>query len=186
LNNWIRNSLYVFLGLLGFKSLPAQAAQDMFLCSPDIEGDSQDAKYPNCIDVLAWSWGMSNSGTTHTGGGGGSGVLNVQDISVTKYIDKSTPDLMLFTANGKHISELDLIVRAACVECAPEPYFTLNMADVIVSSVSTWGSGGEDRLTENVSFNFAKVQWCYTETLKDGSPGTTVCYGWNIVANEPL
>lgn len=186
MKNWIRNSLYVFLGLLGFKSLPAQAAQDIFLCSPDIEGDSQDAKYPNCIDVLAWSWGMSNSGTTHTGSGGGTGKVNVQDISVTKYIDKSTPDLMLLTANGKHFSELELIVRAVCAECAPEPYFTLTMSDVIVSSVSTGGSGGEDRLTENVSFNFAKVEWCYTETLKDGSPGTKECQGWDIVANVPL
>ena len=129
---------------------------------------------------------MSNSGTTHTGGGGGTGIVNVQDISLTKYIDKSTPDLMLFTASGKHLTEIELLVRSACVECAPEPYFTLTMSDVIVSSVSTGGSGGEDRLTENVTFNFAKVEWCYTETLKDGSPGANVCFGWDIAGNKQL
>jgi type VI secretion system secreted protein Hcp len=186
LKNWIRNSLYIFLGLLGFKSLPAQAAQDMFLCSPDLDGESQDAKYPGCIDVLAWSWGMSNSSTTHAGGGGTAGKVNVQDISLTKYIDKSSPDLMLFTANGKHLSELELLVRAPCADCNSEPYFTLRMTDAIVSSVSTGGSGGEDRLTENVSFNFAKVEWCYSAPLKDGSLGTPVCKGWDIVANTTL
>ena len=36
------------------------------------------------IDILAWSWGLSNSGTAHVGGGAGAGKVNVQDISVTK------------------------------------------------------------------------------------------------------
>jgi type VI secretion system secreted protein Hcp len=186
LKNRIRNSLCLFLGLLGFKSLPAFAAQDMFLCSPNLEGESQDAKYTNCIDVLAWSWGMSNSGSFSGGGGNIAGKVSVQDISVTKWMDKSTPDLMLLTANGKHLPELELLVRSPCAECDVEPYFTLTMTDVLVSSVSTGGSGGEDRLTENVTFNFAKVEWCYATQLKDGSLGAPECGGWDIVLNQQL
>lgn len=177
----IRNSLCLILGLLGFKSLPAFAAQDMFLCSPDLQGDSQDAKYPNCIDVLAWSWGMSNSSSPQ-----GPGKVSIQDISLTKWMDKSTPDLMLLTANGKHLSEVELLLRTSCVDCSAEPFFTLTMTDVLVSSVSTGGSGGEQRPTENVTFNFAKVEWCYAAQLKDGSLGTPECFGWDILANTPL
>lgn len=180
MKNRIQNSLYLLLGLLGFKSLPAYAAQDMFLCIEGVEGETQDLAYPGCIDVLAWSWGMSNSGSTVVGGGG-EGKVSVQDISVTKWIDKSSPDLMLLTANGKHFPKLELFVRTSCaVDCVADPYFQLTMNEVLVSSVSTGGSDGEDRLTENVSFNFAKVEWCYTVPIKGETPE---CYGWDIVSN---
>src|SRR5262245_29190635 len=41
--------------------------------------------------VLAFSWGLSNTGTTHVGGGGGAGKANVQDLSLTKFIDEHSP-----------------------------------------------------------------------------------------------
>ena len=37
--------------------------------------------------ILSWSWGMSNSGSAHQGSGAGSGKVNVQDVSITKYIE---------------------------------------------------------------------------------------------------
>ena len=51
-------------------------ALDMFInMGPNIKGESKDkAQGPKGdIDILAWSWGMSQSGTSHTGGGGGAG-----------------------------------------------------------------------------------------------------------------
>ena len=48
-------------------------AVDMFLKLGDVKGESVDGSHKDEIDVLAWSWGMSQSGTTHMGGGGGSG-----------------------------------------------------------------------------------------------------------------
>ena len=36
------------------------------------------------------------------------------------------------------------------------------MKEVLVTSVSTGGSGGEDRLTENVTLNFAEFKVEYT------------------------
>ena len=48
-------------------------AVDMFIKIDDIEGESTDDAHGGEIDVLSWSWGMSQSGTTHTGAGGGAG-----------------------------------------------------------------------------------------------------------------
>ena len=42
-------------------------AMDMFIKIGDVAGESTDKKHPADIDVLAWSWGLSNSGTTHHG-----------------------------------------------------------------------------------------------------------------------
>ena len=57
------------------------------------------------------------------------------------------------------------------------------MEEVLITSVSTGGSGGEDRLTENVTLNFAKVHVDYTPQKDDGSADTAIPYGWDIAAN---
>ena len=132
-------------------------AVDMFIKIDDVKGEAQDKNHEGEIDVLAWSWGMSQSGTMHAGGGGGGGKVNVQDLSFTKYIDKSSSVLMLYCSNGKQFKEAKLTVRKAGGD-EPLEYLIITMKDVIVTSVSTGGSGGEDRLTENVALNFATVK----------------------------
>ena len=132
-------------------------AVDMFIKLDDVKGESQDKTHPDEIDVLAWSWGMSQSGTMHTGGGGGGGKVSVQDLSFTKWIDKSSSVLMDYCSGGKQFKEALLTVRKAG-GAEPLEYLKITMGDVIVTSVSTGGSGGEDRLTENVTLNFSDGQ----------------------------
>ena len=157
-------------------------AMDMFIKIGDLKGESVDKKHAGEIDVLAWSWGVSNSGSAHVGGGAGAGKANVQDLSFTKYIDKSTPDLMLAACNGKHYPTATLIVRKAGE--TPLEYLTITLTELIVTSVSTGGSGGEDRLTENVTLNFAAVKLDYIEQKKDGSAGDKPSMNWNIAENS--
>jgi type VI secretion system secreted protein Hcp len=154
----------------------------MFMKIGDVKGESRDKAHKEEIDTLAWSWGMSNSGTTHTGGGGGAGKVNVQDLSFTKYIDKSSPALMLACCNGKHYDTATLVVRKAGEK--PLEYLTITMSEVLITAVSTGGSGGEDRLTENVTLNFAKVKVDYKEQKADGTAGATPSMTYNIAENE--
>ncbi len=159
-------------------------ALDMFLdIEGEISGESQDAKHKKEIDVLAWSWGMSQSGSFHVGGGGGAGKANFQDISVTKWIDVASPILMVYCANGDHFDKAKLTVRKAGKK--PLEYLVITMKKVLITSVSTGGSGGEDRLTENVTLNFAHAKVEYKEQKPDGSAGTTKEFSWDIAANEP-
>jgi type VI secretion system secreted protein Hcp len=156
-------------------------AVDMFLKIGDIVGESKDKTHKDEIDVLAWSWGASNSGSFHTGGGGGAGKVNVQDLSFTKFIDLATTELFLATCNGKHFPEATLIVRKAGE--TPLEYFTVVMNDVLITSYSTGGSGGEDRLTENVTLNFAKVKLTYKEQAAKGAQAKAPSVSWNIQEN---
>jgi len=159
-------------------------AVDMFMKVGDLKGESKDQTHKGEIDVLAWSWGMSNSGSSHTGGGAGAGKTNVQDLSFTKYIDLSSPDLMLACCNGKHFTEATLTVRKAGE--TPLEYLKIKLTQVLVTSVSTGGSGGEDRLTENVTLNFAKVNLDYIEQTEKGVAGGKPKMGWDIAANKKL
>lgn len=157
-------------------------AVDMFLKLHGIEGESADKVHNKVIDVLAWSWGMSNSGTTHLGTGGGAGKVNVQDLSITKYVDASSHALIAACCKGTHFDDATLIVRKA--GGTPLEYIKIHMHEVMVVAVSTGGSGGEDRLTENVTLNFAKFKYIYQpQDDKGAKAGGEKVVGWHIAQN---
>lgn len=157
-------------------------AVDMFLELDGIKGESTDDKHKEKIDVLAWSWGLSNSGTFHSGSGGGAGKANFSDLSVTKWVDKATPALMAACAKGTHIKSAKLIVRKAGDR--PLEYLTITLTSVLVSSLSTGGSGGEERLTENISLNFAKVDVDYKIQDEKGAGKAGGQFTYDIQKNK--
>ena len=153
---------------------------DQFIVLDGINGEADDKVYgpKKAIDVLAWSWGMSQSGSFHAGAGGGAGKANFQDLSFTKYVDNSTPTLMQKLATGDHIATGTLTVRKAGK--TPLEYIHLKLKKIMVTSLSTGGSGGEDKLTENVTLNFAEFEFDYTNQLPTGGKGTEVPFKFDI------
>lgn len=159
-------------------------AVDMFIeLGSKIKGETQDKEFgpKNACDVLAWSWGMSQSGSFHVGGGGGAGKANFQDISFTKYLDKASTALMIAIAKGSHIDVCKLTCRKAGE--GQQKYVEITMKKCIVSSLSTGGSGGEDRLTENVTLNFAEVSFEYFTQDDKGKTASGGKLAWNIAEN---
>jgi type VI secretion system secreted protein Hcp len=159
-------------------------AVDIFLKINGVDGESADDKHKKDIDILAFSWGLSNSGSAQIGGGAGAGKVNVQDLSVTKWVDAATPKLVLACCNGTHYDDATLVVRKA--GGTPVEYIKLKLTEVLVTSVSTGGSGGEDRLTENITLNFAKFNLDYTPQDAKGAAGTAIPAGWDVAANKKL
>ena len=157
-------------------------AVDMFLKLNGVAGESKDKVHTKEIDLLSWSWGMSNSGTAHVAGGAGSGKVNVQDVTIAKYVDSSSPKLMLACCNGTHYASALLTVRKA--GGTPVEYIKVTMETVMVTGISTGGSMSEDRLTENVILNFAKVSMDYTPQDDKGGAGTAIPFAWDIAANS--
>jgi type VI secretion system secreted protein Hcp len=156
-------------------------AVDMFIKIGDLKGESQDQKHKDAIDVLSWTWGVSNTGSAHVGGGAGTGKASVQDLSFTKWMDKASTPLLLACCNGKHFHEASLVVRKAGEK--PVEYCKIKMEHVLISSVSTGGSGHDERLTEHVTLNFGKVSVDYTPQNDKGASGTPIPMSWDIAAN---
>ncbi len=156
-------------------------AVDFFLKLGDIEGESKDSTYEGWIEVLGWSWGMSQSGTMHTGTGGGTGKVSVQDFSVTKYVDKSTPNIMQKCCTGKHYDKVIFIARKAGDK--PLEYVKLTMEEVIVTSANTGGGVGEEQVTENITLNFARYKYEYTPQTASGAKGGTITQTFDIRRN---
>jgi type VI secretion system secreted protein Hcp len=159
-------------------------AVDIFLeLSNEIKGEARDAVHADKIDVLAWSWGMSNSGTTHMGAGGGGGKVNVQDISISKYVDLASNDLIKKCTDGTHIDTGKLTVRKSGGD-APVEYFIIDFANIMITSYNTGGSkDGLDRIQENLTMNFRKFQITYTLQEENGVAGAQALVGWDVAQN---
>lgn len=160
-------------------------ALDMFMkIGKDVGGESIDSKHPDEIQVLAWSWGMSQAGSMHDSTGGGAGKVNVQDLSFTKYVDVASHRLKLALVRGDHFDDAILTVRKAGGAAALE-YLKVTMKNVIVTSLSDGGSGGEDRLTENVTLNFAEFEYVYqAQDEKGAAKGGEKTATWKIAKSS--
>ena len=160
-------------------------ASDMFLKIGDVKGESQDGKYKGSDgwnDILAFSWGISNSSNTHMGGGGGVGKASFTDLTITKHVDLASAAIALLCANGKHVKEAILVVRKQGEK--PLDYYKIKMEDVLVSSFQHSGSDGGGPPTESVSLNFAKMFFEYKVQKPDGSAGAGGEFKWDIAGNK--
>ncbi len=157
---------------------PASAATDMFLKLGNIKGESVDAQHKGEIDVLAWSWGESDNTAAAVRGRRSAAPDCIQDLSLTKFIDRATPDIIMDAVLGRIINEGVLTLRRSGGDAKEQTqsYLTLTLSDVTISSYATGGSGGEDRLTENVTLHFQKMEGTYRQQQPDGSLGSPITW----------
>jgi len=152
----------------------------MFLKIDKIKVESKDSKHTGEIDVISWSWGMTQQGSSHLGSGAGTGKVDVQNLTITKYVDAASPNLIKFCCKGASVGSATLYIRKAGDK--PVEYVKIEMTDGLISSVAVAGSSGDDRFTENISINFAAFKYYYTLQNK-GAAGAETPASWNIAAN---
>ena len=159
------------------------ARVDYFLKITGIEGEATDDKHKNEIDVESWSWGETNSGSHAGGGGGGAGKVAMQDFHFVMTVNKASPKLFLACATGEHIKEAVLTCRKAGTQ--QQEYLRIRMNDLLVSSYQTGGSGHSDVLpTDQISLNFARIEFEYKEQKSDGTLGGAIKAGYDIKLNK--
>ena len=149
---------------------------------PDIKGQSTLKGFEDKIEVLSMSHGVamqvtaSPSATERT-----SGRPNHQDLTVSKYVDLSTCPLIAACNAGTNLKTVTITVGRNDAG-AILPYLVYTLENTIVSSSSV-SSGGGDRPTETLTFNYSKIKWDFTEqkvdTGKKGNNGAV----WDLATN---
>jgi type VI secretion system secreted protein Hcp len=158
-------------------------AHDIFLKITGIDGESGDDNHKNEIELLNWSWKITQDSTMHSGSGGGAGKAQVADLEFEHYFDRASPNLMKMCLTGKHLQEAKLTVRKA--GGTPLEYLKITMTDVIVTKVAPAGSSTDDvRIRERVALSFAKVKQEYTVQNAQGGSGGAVTAGYDIKAGK--
>jgi type VI secretion system secreted protein Hcp len=159
-------------------------AGDMFMKIDSVDAESKVDGHVKSIDIMSWSWGMSQTGTMHTATGGGAGKVNVHDVSFTKLVDASSPRIVQACCSGEHFKKALLTCRKAGGK-APVEYMVITLEDVLVSSYTPGGSSGDDRISESVTLNFGKFKAAYTGQDATGAKTASKICGWNIAENKP-
>jgi len=152
-------------------------ASDIFAKLGDIKGESLDSKHKDEIEVLSYSWGVSNSANI---GGGGAGKATFQDLSFSHTIDKASPLLLRACATGQHLKEATITHRKAGK--GQQEYLIIKMNDVIVTGVALNDMSAGS--SENISIAFAKVHLEYKPQRPDGSLDAGVHFKYDLKANK--
>ena len=156
-------------------------ASDIFAKIGDIKGESVDVKHPGEIEVLSFSWGVTNTGTIGSGGGGGAGRATFKDLSIVHNVDKATPRLLEACATGVHLKDATITQRKAGK--GQQEYLIIKMNDVIITGVALSDTSGEAG-SETVSLAFAKVDLEYRPLKADGSLDDGIHFKFDIQAHK--
>ena len=156
------------------------ASSDYLLKIDTIDGESTQKGHEKWLELQSWSWGESNSGSSGTGSGAGSGKVSMQDFHFVISYGISSPKLFGACATGQHIPSGVLHIRKAGGD--QQVFVEWKFTDILISSYQTGGSGhGGDVLpTDQVSFNFTKLEMEYKPQKKDGTLDAGIKFGYNI------
>jgi len=154
--------------------------QDIFIKIGDIQGESQDKSHKGKIDVLSFTWGVSNSTPPGMARSRKATKGSVTDFHFKKEADKASPDLIYACYTAKPIDSVTLIVRKAGEK--PLEYMTYTLGDVMITSVNQDGTPGNPKVIENVSLNFARIKIDYKEQTEKGGAGATPSTAFDIAS----
>ncbi len=158
---------------------------DMFMKIEGIDGECTDDAHTDWIELRRFEHGVSQpiSSASATGGRTG-GRADFENFSVIKTIDKATPDLNLFCANGKHIPSIEVECCLATED--KHTFMKYTLEDCIVASVKIGANPEDDRPTEEVTFCYGQVKWEYTPIDQTGAAGSATDRTWSLETNKQV
>lgn len=160
-------------------------AFDAFIKINGIEGESTDDRHRGWIEIIAYRSGHSVpiSKRTSSAHGATLGRVDFDAFTFSKFVDKSSPLLMLACAAGTHIDEITVELFRAGTEKVR--FMAYKFKNSLVSSVLV--SSGDPRNgfpVELVKINFGKIEWCYTQQNRQGGGAMGhIVTAWDLQRN---
>jgi type VI secretion system secreted protein Hcp len=176
------NKFAIAAAVLAAMPLAAPAAGlDYFLKIDTIKGESSDSKHKDEIDLLSWSWGLSNAGSTGGGGGASASRPVFAPFSWEQGLDESFVPLFVATANGTRLKSAVLTVRSSGGK-SPNEFFKMTLSDVHMLSLRSRSFGEAIRVEAAMTYD--KIEMSYRPQNPDGSLGSEIKGKWDIDANR--
>jgi type VI secretion system secreted protein Hcp len=137
------------------------------------------------IDILSFSWGVSQTSTYGAGASGKeskAGRADFSNLSIMKVLDKTTPLLCDACASGDIIKKVYILYDKP-VGDKQQSYFRIWLKDALITSVQL--SGSNENPTESVSFAFQAVEYAYAPEKDDGSLDAAIRKGYDLELLKP-
>jgi type VI secretion system secreted protein Hcp len=156
-------------------------AEMMWVKIDGCDGEATDDAHKKEIDIEAYSWGMTHP-IDPGGTGQSAGESTASQLTVTKTVDKASPNLMKFCMNAKSFPKVLLTCRKRGEN--PIEYLKITMKNSVIGSIQNSGTGDGAPAMETVSFAFTAVEVEYTPQKDDGTPDGAVTMKWDFAANK--
>lgn len=158
--------------------MPSATAAAAYIKFDGIDGESQDRDHRDWSNILSFSQGKFVPSDTATGRARGGVVL--EDILVTKELDKSSPKLAEAVCKGTHFPTVEIHWTKA-VPGGRVTYYAYELKNVQVTGYHIGGSARSDQTpTEELSLNFSEIKVTYTEFDETGRVKGKVEYSWKV------
>jgi len=150
---------------------------DYLLELDGVKGESADALRPETIEIESFSWGLSNTATAGSTGGGGAGKVVMQDIHFTVKLSKASPQLLAACATAKTIPKATLYGRKSGSD--RHEYYVIELENILVSSLKQSGQISSTTTptaapTEEFSLAYGKLIIKYTGADGTVTTGTAI------------
>lgn len=132
------------------------------------------------IDILSFSWGVSQTSTYGAGASGmeaKAGRADFSHLSIMKVLDKTTPILCDHCATGDILKKVYILYDKPVAD-HQQSYFRIWLKDALITSVQL--SGSNENPTESVSFAFQAVEIAYAPEKDDGSLDAAIRKGYDL------
>jgi len=158
-------------------------ALEFYLKLDGIPGESTDSKHKEWIEVVSFSHGVEQEGSSRSGGGESTvGRAHFSDFCVVKRLDKSSPKLALTCASGAHVASAKMELCQSTKD--KHPYMKYELTDVVISAVKPSGQNTSNTLPlEEVTMRYSKIQWEYTPMDAAGKVTAAAKANWNLKDN---
>lgn len=153
-------------------------AVNAYLFIEGVEGPSTSKA--GHIDVLSFSWGVSQTAVYGTGASGKeakAGRADFSNLSIMKVLDKTSPLLCDHCASGDILKKVYILYDKP-VGTEQQDYFRIYLKDALITSVQL--SGSNENPSESVSFAFQAVEVAYKAEKDDGTLDAAVPKGYDL------
>ena len=140
-----------------------------------VDGESTHTDHKGEIDVLSWTWSVSNAANL-SGGGSGTGKAFPGAMTFMHHYDKASPVLAKKCAQGVHFATVVLTGRKSGE--GQKDFIKVTMKEVFVTSVNP-NAGGGGEIMESVNMSYAEIEFAYKPQDEKGSLGGEVKFSWN-------
>lgn len=155
-------------------------AVNAYLYVDGVEGPSTSK--PGYIDILSFSWGVTQTATYGAGASGKeakAGRADFSNLSVMKVLDKTSPLLCDHCASGNILKKVYILYDKPVGDKQAD-YFRIYLQDALITAVQL--SGSNENPTESVSFAFQAVEVAYKAENDDGTLAGAVPKGYDLEA----
>jgi type VI secretion system secreted protein Hcp len=157
-------------------------ATAIFLKLDDVESECTIKDQEGKLALDSYSYGVSQSGTSHVATGSTKAISSFQDMTCTMVPDKSAVTLFQFCATGKHIAKGKLTQLKSAGDGTVD-FVVLEIEDIVVSSFQY--SGSDEHVMISFGLNFGSIKLAVAQQAKKGSKGAAPEFKYNIAKGAP-